>query len=147
MGLSLFYIIAFFVFGSSDSSYFNKGHVELICQLYGLSMLFVGVLLMYFSVGKEELHQVMKDVTYSSSEERLLDDNLEQKEFKERNKVDVNVNIVLNSIHLICALFLVVGQPLFNYAYATVVVFALVYAMLWLILGVTVFSMNFQKKI
>lgn len=136
--LSIIYIVLFFLFGSHDFGFFSQKNASLVCILYGLSMFFIGVWMTYISVGKEELHETMKDLTYSSKNESLLDD-LQHQEENKRNKFDVNSILAINLIHLFCCLFLITGQYVLGYSYAAVVVLGFVYAICWIILGFTLF--------
>lgn len=132
--LSLLYIILFFVFSANDSPYFSRANTRLVCTCYGLILLAIGIGWLWVILGKKTLQEIIKDWTYTSSQETMLDDNgIPQEE--RMNRIDANFSMGLIAIHMFCALFLVVGEVLFGADYSAVVVAGFVYAILWCILG------------
>lgn len=132
--LSLLYIVLFFVFAASDSPYFSRENTRLVCTFYGLILLAIGIGWLLVILGKKTLREIIKDWTYSSNQEAMLDDNgIPQEE--RMSRIDANFSLSLISIHMLCALFLVVGDVLMGADHSAVVVAGFVYAILWCILG------------
>lgn len=127
------------MFASNDSGFHSRDMTSLSCQLYGLIMLLTGGMMAYWSIGKEGLHQTMKDITYSSTKENLLDEMHEIEGKPPINQTDINFIWVLNTIHLCIAFFFAAGE-LLGFDDSLVVVLGFVYALFWVIMGWPLFS-------
>ena len=90
--LSILYIISMFVLGGSDSAFFSREHAAIARQVYGLGLFVVGVLMINLAVGKDNLKEKIKSMTYFSAKETLLDDELKE-EVSEKEQRDTNFSL------------------------------------------------------
>lgn len=130
--LTFLFLGSVVLFSFNDSEYHSKEYANFSRQLYGLGLAILGALIVYVSMGKEELNERLKDISYSSKQETILDDEPSQ-ESDLREKGEGNFALVFGGIHIVISLFLALGGYL-GYSYAILQTLGFVYGILIIVI-------------